>query len=213
MCWILHFTTQFALEIRGLDILTGVTTPSFIVASVIKARYYSDPFYESKQSFRKSSKNSLTVNVCVYPSWLFMEPVFVCVKISWLCIWILGAFVQQCAMVWKDFFVLFLCRNISSHRKASSDKGNSRQHRLPNKGRHQVRIQENKFKCKYSSSCPTNWICTPCQKDPHENSRPSSWGPTMGWISEDWPQAKGRVSWFIGLSESRTSKVFRTVWP
>ena len=26
-----------------------------------------------------------------------------CVKISWICIWILGAFVQQCAMVWKDF--------------------------------------------------------------------------------------------------------------
>ena len=65
MCWILHFTTQFALEIRGLDILTGVTTPSFIVASVIKARYYSDPFYESKQSFRKSSKNLLTVHLYV----------------------------------------------------------------------------------------------------------------------------------------------------
>ena len=69
----------------------------FIVAPVIKSLRY--PFYESKQCFRKSSKI-----LCYVSLWLFMELlVFVCVKISWLCIWILGAFVQQCAMVWKDF--------------------------------------------------------------------------------------------------------------
>ena len=97
MCWILHFTTQFALEIRGLDILTGVTTPSFIVASVIKARYYSDPFYESKQSFRKSSKNLLTVHVCIphdfswsqflcvwkYPDYAYEYWVHLCNSVQW----------------------------------------------------------------------------------------------------------------------------------